>query len=167
MGMYDKINASQAGAQRKLFDYSVHTNGRTVEMTRVAVDTDVWGNEERAALSQNEITAVVRFPPGELPILRFRTSGTETADASSLFFYDVLPIEAYFQFKDRVEKDDIFYFTVDDEAGNKLPIILKVADQAGAVTTSLIWKKYLCAPVTGLHELKEDVAGRVLEKIKT
>jgi len=167
MGMYDKINGSQVGVQRKLFDYSVQTNGRTVEMTRISVDSDIWGNEDRTPLSQDVITAVVHFPPGELPILRFREAGSESVANSSLFFYDVLPVEVYFQFKDRVEKDDIFYFTVDDETDKKLPIILKVAELAGAVTTAVIWKKYLCTPVTGLHELEKEVADRVLEKIKT
>jgi len=164
MGAYNKINNSQAGVVRKLFDLSIHFNGREVEMTRIGIDADVWGNEEYKSISQGEIVAIVNFPPGELPLLRFR-GGTEAVENSSIFFYDILPIEAYFQFKDRIEKGDIFYFTIDDENGNKLPIILKVMESVGSVSTQIIYRKFLCSPVTSYNELPEDVAGRVMEKI--
>ena len=169
MGMYDRINSSQAGVVRKLFDYSVHVNGRTVEATRIGVDTDVWGNEERKPLSQETITAIINFPPGELPILRFREAGgmSEPVGSSSVFFYDVLPIEAFFQFKDRIERGDIFYFTIDDGGEKKMPVILKVMDPVGSFSTQILWKKFFCSPVTSLSELPEEVAARVLEKIAT
>lgn len=165
MGHYNKINDSQAGVVRKLFDYSIHINGREIEMVRIGVDGDIWGNEDIQALSCDIITANIIFPPGELPLLRFRESGTESAGNQSLFFYDVLPIEAYFQFKDRVEKGDYFYFTIDDENGKKIPIVLKVMEPVGTFSSQLLHRKFLCSAVTSLHELPEDVAGRVMEKI--
>lgn len=152
---------------RKLFDYSIHVKGREVEMTRIGVDSDIWGNEDAKALSSDRVQAIVNFPPGELPLLRFRGAGgmSESAGNSSVFFYDILPVEAYFQFKDRVEKGDIFYFTLEDEIENRLPIILKVVDSMGGFSTKLLWRKFLCSPVTSLGELPEDAAGRVMEKI--
>ena len=166
MGMYNKINSSQAGVVRKLFDYSIFVSGREVEVTRVAVNPDIWGNEDRAALSLGTINAVINFPPGELPVLRFReTGGTEQVANTSLFFYDVLPIEAYFQFKDRVEKGDIYYFTIDDEGNNKLPVLLEIMDLSGGFSTSLLYRKFICAPVTSLNKLPEEARARVMEKI--
>jgi hypothetical protein len=167
MGAYDKINNSRAGVARKLLDYHILVKGRQVETTRIGYDVDVWGNEAPTMLSQESIAAIVIFPPGELPLLRIRgaNGGTESAGESAVFFYDILPVETYFQFKDRIEKGDIFYFTIDDEVHNKIPIVLKVMDSAGAVTTQLIWRKFFCSPVTGLHELTEEVRARVLEKV--
>jgi hypothetical protein len=166
MGMYDKINNSRAGITRKLMDYYIFTKGRQVETTRIGYEADFWGNADAVPLSLEPIIAVVHFPPGELPLLRLREAGgmTEGVGESAVFFYDILPIEAYFQFKDRIEKGDIFYFSILDEAHNKIPIVIKVMDSAGAVTTQLIWRKFFCAPVTGLHELPKEVRGRVLEK---
>jgi len=168
MALYDKINNSQVGVARKLFDYHVFTGGRTVETTRLGCDSDIWGNEELKALSQEKITAIVHFPPGEIPFLRFREAGgmSEEVGSSSLYFYDVLPIEAYFQFKDRIERQDIFYFTIEDEQNNKLPVIFKIVDIAGSFSTGVVWKKFICSPITSLEELPENVRGRVLEKIK-
>jgi hypothetical protein len=167
MGLYDKINNSGAGRTRKLMDYFIFTKGRRVEMARIGYDTDFWGNEAPTALSQDPITAIILFPPGELPLIRIREGQgmSERAGESAVFFYDILPVEAYFQFKDRIEKGDVFFFTVEDEARNKMPIVLKVVDSAGAVTTQLVWRKFLCSPVTGLQELPEDVQAKVLEKV--
>jgi hypothetical protein len=167
MGLYDKVNNSRAGVVRKLMDYHISTRGRQVETTRIGYDTDFWGDADAIVLSEDPITAIIIFPPGELPLLRLRAArGTaEEVGESGVFFYDILPIEAYFQFKDRVERGDIFYFTIEDEAHNKIPIVFKIMDSAGAVTTQLIWRKFFCAPVTGLHELPEEVKARVLERI--
>jgi hypothetical protein len=167
MGLYDKINNSRAGIARKLMDYFIFTKGRQVETTRIGYDADFWGNADAVPLSLDPIIAIVHFPPGELPLLRLRKADgmAEGVGESAVFFYDILPIEAYFQFKDRIEKGDIFYFSILDEARNKIPIIIKIMDSAGAVTTQLIWRKFLCSPITGLHELSEEVRGRVLEKV--
>ena len=165
MAAYNKVNNSRVGVVRKLTDYYITVKGREVEMTRVGVDPDIWGNADTKALSDDSITAIVTFPPGELPILRVRDALSDNVSGGSAFFYDILPVEAYFKFKDRVERGDIFYFTVEDELKNKMPIILKVCDLTGGVTTKLIWRKFLCSPVTGLHELAEETQARVLEKI--
>jgi hypothetical protein len=167
MGLYNKINDSQVGVARKLFDYSVQVNGRLVETTRIGVNSDIWGNEENKALSNETLTAIVKLPNDELPLIRFRADGrmSETPGNSSLFFYDVLPIEVYFQFKDRVEDGDVFYFTVKGETGKPIPIILRIKNSVGAFTTELIWRKFYAAPITSLTELDESVVGRVMEKI--
>jgi hypothetical protein len=166
MGLYDKVNNSRAGVARKLMDYFIFTKGRQVETTRIGYDSDVWGDADAVVLSRDSITAIVQFPPGELPLLRLRAADgmAEEVGESGTFFYDILPIEAYFQFKDRVEKGDVFFFTIEDEAHNRMPIVFKVMDSAGAVTTQLIWRKFLCSPLTSLHELPENAQAWVLEK---
>jgi hypothetical protein len=167
MGMYDKVNNSRAGVVRKLMDYHVSVRGRKVEMIRIGVDADFWGNADLNPLSENTITAIVNFPPGELPLLRLRGAQgmAEGVTRSGTFFYDILPIEAFFSFKDRIERHDVFYFTVADEAQNPMPIVLKVMDSVGGVTTQLVWRKFMCSPITGLQELPEDVQARLLERI--
>jgi hypothetical protein len=167
MGLYDKVNNSRAAVVRKLMDYYIFTKGRQVETTRIGYDADIWGDADAVVLSQEPITAIVLFPPGELPLLRLRSADgmAEGAGESGTFFYDILPIEAYFQFKDRVEKGDVFYFTIEDEAHNRVPIVFKIMDSAGAVTTQLVWRKFFCSPLTSLHELPEEARALVLEKV--
>jgi len=137
-------------------------------MTRIGIDSDFWGNEETKALSNDVIHAIVNFPPGEIPLMRIREGDgmSENVSGGGLFFYDILPIEAHFQFKDRVERGDIFFFSIEDEQHNKIPIVLKVIEPLGSFTTQLIWRKFQCAPITGLHEIQdEDVKARILEKV--
>ena len=88
MGLYDKINNSRAGLTRKLMDYFVFIKGRQVEMARIGYDTDFWGNEDPTALSQDPITAIVLFPPGELPLIRLREGQgmSEGVGESAVFF---------------------------------------------------------------------------------
>lgn len=167
MSLYDKVNNACAGVTRKLMDYYIFIKGRRVETTRIGVDFDIWGDGDNISLSDDPMNAIIVFPPGELPLLRLREAGgmAEGVGESAVFFYDILPIEAYFQFKDRVEKGDVFYFSIEDESHNKIPIVLKVMDLAGGVTTQVVWRKFMCSPITSLHELPEDVQARVLEKI--
>lgn len=162
-GAYNKINSSQAGAIRKLHDYHVFTQGRQLDIARIHLDTDIWGESEEEVLSVINTNAVIIFPPGEMPLIRLRDlTGQQTkTEVSALYFYDILPTEAYFKWEDEIETGDIFFFVTPDEQGNKMPIIFKVLDQKGSFSSELIWRKFLCAPVTSLSEVPDCVAQQI------
>ena len=168
MGAYDAINNWTARSIRKLSDYHIFVRGRRSECTRLTRIKDVWGNEDNETISVSQIQAIFIFPPGEMPLIRLRAGqGTQAeVQASNLFFYDILPIEIYVQWKDRIEVGDILYFYILDENENRMPVVFKILDQKGAFSSQLIWRKMLAAPVTNLDtEIPEDLAERLLSSI--
>lgn len=162
MGAYEKINSSQANAIRRLHDYHVFTQGRHLNIVRIHCELDVWGESEDTIIDSLETSAVLNFPPGEMPLIRLRDlSGTADVSTSGLYFYDILPTEAYFKWEDKIENGDVFFFVTPDEQGNKMPVVFKVLDQKGSFSSQLIWRKFMCAPITSLKEVPEEVASTI------
>jgi len=162
---YDKINNFCARAIRKLSDYSIFTQGRKTECTRLTSVRDIWGNAEPETISVSSIQAIFVFPPGEMPLIRLRAGqGTQSqVQATSLFFYDILPVEVYIRWEDQIEVGDVIYFIALDENQRKMPIVFKILDQKGAFSSQLIWRKMLAAPVTNIdQEIPADLAERLL-----
>jgi hypothetical protein len=167
-GAYNKINDWTARAIRKLSDYHIFTQGRRSECTRLTKITDIWGNADAETISVSQIQAIFVFPPGEMPLIRLRArKGTQAeVQASGLYFYDILPVEIYVRWEDRIEVNDVLYFYAGDENGNKIPVVFKILDQKGAFSSQLIWRKLLAAPVTNIDtEIPSDLAERLLAHI--
>jgi len=168
MSAYDKINAFNARAIRKLHDYHIFSQGRRTECTRLTKVTDTWGNSESETILASTVQAVFVFPPGEMPLIRLRAGkGTQAeVQASGLFFYDILPIEIYVRWEDRIEVNDVLYFYIIDENENKMPVVFKILDQKGAFSSHLIWRKLIAAPITNIDtEIPVDLAERLLSQI--
>jgi hypothetical protein len=168
MGSYDKINGWIAKSIRRLHDYHIFTQGRRTECTRLTKVNDVWGNADAETISVSQVQAIFVFPPGEMPLIRLRAGrGTQAeVQSSNLFFYDILPTEVYVRWADSLEVGDVLYFFVLDENGNKIPVVFKILDQKGAVSSQLIWRKMLAAPVTNIDtEIPADLAERLLAEI--
>jgi hypothetical protein len=168
MPAYNKINDFCSRAIRKLSDYHVFTQGRKTECTRLTKINDVWGNADADTISVSQIQAIFIFPPGEMPLIRLRAgAGTQAqVQATGLYFYDILPVEVYVRWEDKIETGDVIYFFAKDENGNKMPIVFKVLDQKGAFSSQLIWRKMICSPITNIDtEIPPDLAERLLTQI--
>jgi len=168
MGAYNKINNWIAPAIRKLSDYAIFTQGRKAECTRLTKIKDIWGNADSETISVSQIQAIFVFPPGEMPLIRLRAGkGTQAqVQSATLYFYDILPIEVYVRWEDRIEVEDVLYFFVLDENNNKMPIVFKILDQKGAFSSQLIWRKMVAAPITNIDtEIPADLAERLLTMI--
>ena len=165
MGAYEKINSSQARAIRRLHDYHVFTQGRQMEIVRIHKDMDIWGESEDTVIDKLHTNAVLNFPPGEMPLIRLRDlNGSENVNSTALYFYDILPTEAYFKWEDEIETGDVFFFVTPDESGNKMPVVFKVLDQRGSFSSELIWRKFMCAPITSLKEV-DDATAKAIQDI--
>jgi hypothetical protein len=168
MGAYNAINNWTAKSIRKLSDYHIFTAGRRTECTRLSRNTDVWGNDNPETISVATVPVIFIFPPGEMPLIRLRAGNGTQAEVQSggLYFYDILPIEVYARWEDCLEPGDVIYFWAGDENGNKMPVVFKILDQKGAFSSQLIWRKYLCAPITSIDtEIPQDLAERLLAEI--
>jgi hypothetical protein len=164
-GAYNKINDWVAKSIRKLSDYHVFTAGRKTECTRLSRNTDIWGNDNLETISISSVPVIFIFPPGEMPLIRLRAgNGTQAeVQSSGLFFYDILPIECYTRWEDRLENGDVIYFWAGDENGNKMPVVFKILDQKGAFSSQLIWRKFQAAPITSIDtEIPSDLRDRLL-----
>jgi hypothetical protein len=167
-GAYNKINNWVAPAIRKLSDYHVFVAGRRTECTRLSRNSDVWGNDDLTTISISSVPVIFIFPPGEMPLIRLRAKNGTQAEVQStgLFFYDILPIECYTRWEDRLENGDVIYFWAGDENGNKMPVVFKILDQKGAFSSQLIWRKFISAPITNIEtEIPSDLAQRLLAEI--
>jgi hypothetical protein len=167
-GAYNKINDWTAKSIRKLSDYHIFVSGRRTECTRLSRNTDVWGNEELTPISTSSVPVIFIFPPGEMPPIRLRAGNGTQAEVQStgLFFYDILPIEVYTRWEDRLENGDVIYFWAGDENGNKIPVVFKILDQKGAFSSQLIWRKFLAAPITNIEtEIPPSLAKKLLAEI--
>jgi hypothetical protein len=152
MGIQDSLTNASAKVQRRLFDLNIKLTGREVQGLRFYVaEEDKYGDEnEIRHISSSPITAIVNFPPGDIPLYRLRgeTSGADVDD-SGLFFYDILPIEVYCQWQDKVEKGDFLVFSIQDENNKAMPVLLRFSNALGSFHTHLIWRKFMCAPYNG------------------
>lgn len=152
----DKLASASAGIRRKLFDHSVRMKGRAVEVTRFFVTEDIYGDERQAPISQASITAIIAYPPGEVPLQRFRYGAQSPAvEDTGTFFFDILPIEVYTRWVDRVELGDYLFQVIRDENGSKVGILLRVSNLFGSWDTELVWRKAWAAPYNG--DLPADV----------
>jgi hypothetical protein len=152
MGRQDKIAGAFAKSKRKFYDLGVSLGGKQVEVLRFFVKEDRYGDETSSTLSSSSISVVVDYPPGEIPMNRFRTdalSGADSIDSSGIFLFDILPIYVFSKFEDNVERGDLLVHFIKDDKGNKLCIVLQISDTLGKFTTEVVWKKQIAAPFNG------------------
>ena len=146
----DKLASASARVRRKLFDHSVRMKGREVEVTRFFIEEDIYADERQTKISQQAFTVILAYPPGEVPMQRFRGSAASpAAQESGLFFFDILPIEVYTQWTNNIEIGDYLFQVIKDENGGKVGILLRIANVFGAWDTELVWRKAWAAPYNG------------------
>lgn len=148
MGIQDKISNSQARLKRKLFDYKVFISGTRHQLIRLKTEQNKYGDETIDIISSDKVILYLDIP-GDLPLSRLRSDILDPTQAQpeNIFLFDILPVEGYSQFKDNVEKGDIFIKTIYFDNANKYYLVLRVSEVVGAVVNnSLTWKKFQCAP---------------------
>ena len=149
----DKLASASARVRRKLFDHSVRMKGRQVSVLRFIVAEDIYADEQRTLISSGTIPAVLVYPHGEIPLQRFRAQTPSLPQAvvqdSGLFLFDILPVEVYTQWADKVEIGDFIFQVIKDEVGNKIGILLRVANLFGSWSSELVWRKGWAAPYSG------------------
>jgi hypothetical protein len=146
----DKLATASATVRRKLFDHSVRMKGRLVSVSRFYVEEDLYGDEQRSLIRRSDVEMIIVYPPGEVPLQRFRKDATQAAvEETGTFFFDILPIEVFVQFKDNVEKGDFIFQVIKDENHNKMGILLQISNMFGSWDTELVWRKGWAAPYSG------------------
>jgi hypothetical protein len=170
MSYQSKIAHSISGIRRKLFDYKIFVTGSESQVIRFVVREDAYKDREYELLDYQIIPFVVKLPDA-LPMTRLRTfdtlgnavaSPTDEASTSSIFLYDILPLEGYSRFSDNCERGDIIVQRIftdrhDGQGGNDCYLfVMQIAETVGNIDISeLVWKRHNLAPYT--RELPPDV----------
>jgi len=134
--------------------------GRQVNVTRFYVTEDIYADEHVTKISSSDVVMKIVYPPGEIPLQRFRKSGaTEKVEDTGTFFFDILPIEVYTRWADNIEVGDLILHMIKDENSKKMGILLKVSNLFGAWDTELVWRKGWAAPFSG--DVPDDVLASI------
>ena len=146
MSIQGKLSNKQSPLKRKLMDYKIRLSGNCSQVIRLHVTEDKYEDEEVSVISHCLILAIIDYP-GEIPLYRLRgTAQNEIDDNTGVFFYDVIPIEIYTQWKDKVEPGDILVRKILDENDNYLLNVLRVSNVLGSFKNNLVWKKCYASP---------------------
>lgn len=166
MGYYDYIMKASEKVKQSLFDENIKIQGREVAAVRLSTNEDIFHDitDEKVIYDNDSLISVIIRFPDEIPIDRIRYSATvsEVAD-TRIFFMDLLPIEAFSKLNDNIEKNDLLFFFLNDEKGNRIPILLQVVEVFGKFETSMIWKRLNLAPYHGA--LSKDAYNYIQESI--
>lgn len=152
MGYYEDIMNASSKVKRAMFDESVRIYGREVSAVRLSADEDMFHDITNVKLidsGDSRVDVIINFPD-EVPIDRYRMSDSDaTVTDTRMFFFDLLPVVAYAKLSDAIEVNDLLFFVLYDEVGNKIPMLFQVVAMFGKFETSLIWKKMNIAPYHG------------------
>ena len=152
MSIFQSISDKSAQLKRRLIDENIRKMGREMKILRIQGVEDIFQDmSDVKQLSKDVITVILKFP-AEIPLDRYRADRDESVEDTRVFFFDLLPIEAYTKFSDHVEKRDLLFFYLEDEMHNKIPFLLQVTEVFGSFSTSLVYKKLYLAPQHGALE---------------
>lgn len=155
MSIRDSINKKSDKILRRLSDTRIQSLGREVPVVRVRIERDMYNDQRYTPVLSDRPHVILHFPMG-IPIDRYRqNSASVEHDESRVFMFDILPVELYTKWEDKVEKGDFLVYSVYDENESEIPILLRVAETLGSFKYTMVWKQQQCAPYNG--ELMPDV----------
>lgn len=152
---------ASAKVQQRLFDHSIEITGRDREVIHFFTQEDKYGNETREIIANKKTITRISYPT-EVPIERLHTGDYQLGTQENrTFFFDLLPIEMYTKWADKVEKGDYIVDFLYTEKNKKFPIVLKTSEFLGRFSTDLIWAKWYCSPYRGIlpEEIKTYIQG--------
>jgi len=167
MSIQDSLSEKQDALRRHLFDKKILLTGRQFKAYKISKgDVDMYGDSlelEDLLGPEKELTLTINYPT-EIPLDRYNQAGTmaggeDTVADSSTFFFDILPVEIFSRFEDKLENNDYIIHSLKDEVGNPIVIVLKVIEQLGTLGASLTWRKHLVAPI--MSDLPEAIKNVV------
>lgn len=145
----DYIEEANTSIKRTLFDNQIEMMGKMTKALRLKIDEDRYEDGEIKVISKDIIECMIIYP-GEVPLLRNRVNQfVESTSSENIYLMDVLPIDLYTRWTDRVERFDFIVDKIKDENNNYTKFILQVSDMVGTFRNSLQFRKGRCAPYNG------------------
>lgn len=174
MTIQDVLSAKQDNLRRHLFDRNVKLTGHQYEAIHVTVaEVDMYGDAlEGQSTLEDRIPIELQITyPQEIPIDRFKYVDSATkserlnTESTGTFFFEILPIEIFSKFTDKIETGDYIIHSAKDEQGNGIVMVLQTSEMLGTLGRSLTWKKHYASPFKGqLPTLLQDIVEELLRE---
>ena len=146
MGIQDKLDTGLSALKRKLTDYKIDISGREFQVLHIATTRDKYEDETVTMISNKTVTAIIKYP-SDIPLYRYRSgSSTITHASDGVYLYDILPINLFTKWADKVEKFDLLVQKITDDQDIIVPIVLRISEVLGSFNTELVWKYAQAAP---------------------
>ncbi len=151
--LQDKIKGSYLNALKKTYDAKVKVSGTSMEMLYVnANSVDWYGDNQTLDLADElETVEIVIDLPNDIPIQRFISGDPNNRQITqtNTYLFDILPIEAYPKFSQKVNKDDFFIYKFNDDNNNNMYLLLQVTDTVGSFRKDMLGQKCYLALYNG------------------
>lgn len=147
MSIHEKLENSSLKIKKKLYDNILRLKGTAVQCIKIKEVLDKYKDVQDVSIIENAtVTAYIDDLGLEIPLNRYRIDSTTTTaiDKESVYFFDVIPIDAYFQWNDKVEFGDIIVLVIKDGT-LKIPVCFRIGDMVGRLSKNILLKKYKVA----------------------
>lgn len=166
MSVQSKLARSQIAMRNRLHDYNISQIGTETKVVRLKITRNLEGDFDQMDIISHDTLILYLDLPDEIPITRLRKSLlNEEANTNNVFFYDILPIDVYAQYKDRLEKDDILVRKLNVYNDTFYQVLQLTETIANFQSDHLTWLKYQSAPYTApfTQEVQDVVDSYILE----
>lgn len=166
MSIYEAISKASLNLKRRLFDYNISLLGQEVKAIKISFEEDIFHDAKILdVISDGSIQAVIRFPV-EMPLERYRMGQKVDVAETRTYFFELLPVESFTKLVDKIEKNDLLFFFLEDEQYNKIPYLFQVTDSFGKFEIGMVWKKQYLAPYYGhlLDQIIQHLEDYVISK---
>jgi len=142
----DKLLRGTATLRRKYYDIEIAHIGTEQKVIHISMVRDKYGDTEFTVVSDKVITGYIDYPGNEIPIAQEHSDNTANR---GLYLYELLPIEGYFQFEDKVKFKDIILQKISMGDDDDFRIMgLQVSEITTKADVSAVWRKYILSPWT-------------------
>ena len=147
MSIQSKMSFRQAKLKRRLYDNKIKLVGQKTQVIKLSIEEDDFGNRDFTIVAQEIITGIISIPGGEILLWNSSRAGNNPSEGSGVGVYDILPIDAWFKFSDKVEKGDIlvYKYLIDPETKDYHIQAFQVVNKIGKFSNNLLFVKYVLA----------------------
>lgn len=141
-----KISRKLRNLKKRLYDNKMNWSGMDLELLVLSITNDSHDDESSIDLKDTRhIIGYIKYPDEELPI---SNAFGNNQGSTAFHMYDILPIEFYCKWEDRVKLGDIIINKMIMADDSVKAMILQVVDQISRGDTDVAFVKYIVAPYT-------------------
>lgn len=166
MSVQSKLAKSQIAMRNRLHDYNISQIGTETKVVRLKTTRTLEGDFDEEEVVSHDTLILYLALPEEIPITRFRKNLLQPeAKTDNVFFYDILPIDVYAQYKDNLAKDDILIRRLNVYNDSFYQVLQITETLANFQGDQLTWMKFQSAPYTApfTQEIADIVDSYILD----
>ena len=156
--LQDKLRKSAYTASKKIYDSKIKVSGTSMEMLYVKENDVDWYGDVGEIDIDDKLTPVevVIDLPNNIPMDRFVSADPSNRQITqtNVALFDILPIEAYAKFSQKVAKGDFFIYKFEDDNENIMYLLLKVTDLVGSFRKEMYGQRCYLALYNGPNSSK-------------